>query len=266
MMHFIKTMKSSAAYRFIRKSGKAIRKYIKMWSTKRRLHKATPVFVFQMGKVASSTIFDTLTAQYPGAVGHAHFIGESNWASILFYEWAKSGKPLKIISPVRDPVSRNISGYFQLFKDYTNVDVDSPELNHDLLYNKFLSNYNHTLPLTWFDDMIKHYFGIDVYQQDFPEKGYTTYTHNNVSLLVFRIDIPDSEKEIAIRNFLDFEDIHLKKSNVSAKKEYADLYARFLDELTLPDDYLDMMCSSRFTKHFFSEDEIKGIKQKWQSK
>ena len=263
MAQIIKALKNNAAYRFVRKSGKAIRKHIKMWSIKRKLHKATPVFVFQMGKVASSTIFDSLTEQYPGAVAHAHFIGEDNWASVLFYEWAKSGKPLKIISPVRDPVSRNISDFFQLFEDYTGMDVNAPDLDYDAVYNKFFANYDHTLPLTWFDKMIKQYFDIDVYQYDFPEAGYATYTHNNIDLLVFRIDIPDIEKEKAIRDFLDFEDIHLKKSNVASNKKYADQYARFQENLALPDEYLDMMCTSRFTRHFFSPEEINAIKQRW---
>lgn len=263
MTQIIKTLKNNAAYRFIRKSGKAIRKHIKMWGIKRKLHKATPVFVFQMGKVASSTIFDTLSEQYPGAVAHAHFIGEDNWASVLFYEWAKSGKPLKIISPVRDPVSRNISDFFQLFRDYTGMDVNSKDLDYDIVYEKFLVNYNHMLPLTWFDKMIKHYFDIDIYKYDFPEVGYAIYTHNNISLLVFRIDIPDSTKEKAIRDFLDFDNIHLKKSNVASSKQYASLYTSFQQKLTLPDEYLDMMCTSKYTRHFFSPDEIKTIKQRW---
>jgi hypothetical protein len=259
-------IKNNAVYRFIRKSGKSIRRNVKRFFLKRKLLAATPVFVFQMGKVASSSIFDSLKKQYPGAVGHAHHIGEDNWMSVLFYELAKSGKKLKIISPVRDPVSRNISDFFQMFEDYTGVDVDSSKLDQETMEEKFLNNYDHTFPLTWFDTMIHNQFGINVYATPFPKSGHATYENNNVSLLVFRIDLPDEEKETVIRDFLDFPDFNLYKSNISSDKKYNDLYTRFRNNLTLSDQYLDMICSSRYFQHFFTPDEIGSIRERWSKK
>lgn len=71
-------IKSSPAYKAFRGFGKNLRKFIKRYFFRRKLNKVTPVFIFQMGKVASSSIFSSLTDQYSGAIGHAHHIGNDN--------------------------------------------------------------------------------------------------------------------------------------------------------------------------------------------
>ena len=45
-----------------------------------------------MGKVASTSIFESLKKQYPGSVGHAHYI--DNWMSEELFNWAKNGNPV----------------------------------------------------------------------------------------------------------------------------------------------------------------------------
>jgi len=256
-------IKNTAIYRFIRKSGKWIRKTVKKFFFVQKLRKGTPVFVFQMGKVASSSVFDSLTRQYPGPVGHAHHIGEDNWMSVYLYNWAKNGNALKIISPVREPIGRNISGFFQMFEDYTRVSISESRLSQDELDRLFLDKLDHNQPLEWFDTMMKPYFNIDVYSTPFPDAGYAIYTNDNVSLLVFRIDIPDSTKEFAIREFLNFPAFHLEKSNVGSEKEYNALYNDFKKNTTLPDEYLDMMCASKYFRHFYKSSEINSIRDKW---
>ena len=158
-----KYIKGSSLYRFIRRSGKWIRKTVKKFFFIRKLRRATPVFVFQMGKVASSSIFDSLGRQYAGPVGHAHHIGEDNWVSVLLYDWAKAGNALKIISPVREPIGRNISEFFQLYEDYTGTRPDKLEYTVEELTTLFLDKVDHEVPLQWFDTMIKPNFDIDVY-------------------------------------------------------------------------------------------------------
>ena len=223
------------------------------------------MFVFQMGKVASSSVFDSLTRQYPGPVGHAHRIEEDNWMSMLLYDWAKAGNTLKIISPVREPIGRNISGFFQQFEDHTGVSVRDSRFSQAELDLLFLNKLDHDEPLTWFDTVMKPNFGIDVYATPFPKDGCQTYVNGNVSLLVFRIDIPDASKEDSIRTFLNFPSFHLEKSNASADKEYNTLYNAFKKNTTLPTEYLDRVCNSRYFRHFFSEDEISSIRDKWEN-
>jgi hypothetical protein len=258
------TLKNSSLYKFIRRSGKQIRKNIKKFSFVRKIKKATPVFVFQMGKVASSSVFDSLTRQYPGPVGHAHHIGEDNWMSVFLYNHAKSGNKLNIISPVREPVGRNISGFFQRFEDYLGMRAEECTLSQHELDTLFLEKNDHDQPLEWFDSMMKPHFDIDVYARPFPDTGHATYSNKNINLLVFRIDIPDAIKEDAIRDFLDFPEFRLEKSNVGSAKEYNSQYTEFKKNTTLPEAYLDRMCSSKYFRHFYTESEIASLRKKWE--
>jgi len=159
--------KSTKAYKSFRKFGKNLRKKVKRFFFKRKLKKATPVFIYQMGKVASSSIFSSLQNQYPGAVGHAHHIGSDNWHSEELHNWAKSGKQLKIISPIREPIGRNISAFFQCFDVLTNEPFDPSKYTTVELFDLFIEKQDHDVPLNWIDDNIKKYFNIDVNSKEF---------------------------------------------------------------------------------------------------
>lgn len=259
----MKKLKSTKAYKAFRKFGKNLRKTVKRFLFKRKLKKAAPVFVYQMGKVASSSIFSSLQKQYSGPVGHAHHIGSDNWHSELLYQWAKDGNPLKIISPVREPIGRNVSAFFQCFEDLTGLPFDTSRFSVDELIEMFMEKQNHDLPLNWFDKNIKEHFGIDVYSEEFPESGIGQYSSGKVSLLVLRIDLNDSEKEKAIKKFLGMDDFKLKNRNLSDNKSYNKDYKALLKQLKLPESYLDKMTSSRFFRHFYSEDEISKVASKF---
>ena len=263
MSELVRLPKSTRGYKSFRKGGKNLRKNVKRLLLARRLHKETPVFIFQMGKVASSSIYHSLKQQYPGAVAHAHHIGNDNWSSILFYDWFKSGKPLKIISPVREPIGRNISDFFQLLEDFTEKKSDSSKPGTKELIDAFISNYTHDLPLTWFDNNIKKHFNINIFDSPFPKTGVATYSLNNVSLLTFRVDLDDRLKEKAIRDFLGFKSFKLNNRNVSTNKEYYDSYKTFINTIKLSDNYLSTMKNSKYFNYFYTSDEIEKIISKW---
>lgn len=256
-------IKKTRSYKLLRNLEKNLRKNIKRFFLARKLHKATPVFIFQMGKVASSSIHYSLKKQYPGAVGHAHHIGGTNWASELFYNWYKRGNEIKIISPVRDPIGRNISSFFQQYSDYTKKEFEQLNLDAEKLIDEFINQYPHDVPLTWFDDNIKKYFSLDIYDTKFSDTGSKIYSSNNVSMLVFRIDLDDSLKEKAIQEFLEFKSFKLCNKNVSSNKEYYEMYKKFISTIKLPEAYLSKMKKSRYFNYFYSKEEIDRMISKW---
>jgi len=256
-------IKSTSLYRLFRNLEQDARKHIKAASLKRKLNKAPPVFIYQMGKVASSSIHYSLQRQYPGAVAHAHHIGSGNWASELFYEWFNLGRTIKIISPVRDPISYNISAFFQNFENITGTPFLHSKLTTDELIQLFLDKNNHDTPLDWFDKNVKKYFNVDIYSDISLGDSAKTYHHNNVSVLVFRIDIDDAKKEKAIRNFLNLPNFTLHNRNISSQKIYNNDYNEFKKRLKLPSSYLKKMGDSKYFNHFYSKQEISKILSKW---
>ena len=221
----------------------------------RRARKHVPVFVFQMGKVASTSIYKSLQTHYEGPVFHAHsfepFHGSPEIRALHRYHQAQN--PIKIISLIREPVTRNISAFFQNFKRDTGRTIEESNLSAIELKRMFLNNYPHEIPLVWFDNNIQKHFGIDVYSRPFPQSGHDTFSQDGIELLVMRHDLDDSVKEALVQDFAGLQDFCLESENVGAEKRYAELY-ELLKQVKLPLQHLHYLASSKYMHHFFKDD------------
>ncbi len=243
--------------------------YLDIWERlmfHKSLIKVTPVFIYQMAKVGSTSIYRSLSEQYPGAVLHAHMFSavHHDWRIRSLYRWVfLPNRPLNIISPIREPIGRNVSGFFEDFEKYTGVPYEKSKFTIDELKNIFLANYKHNWPLEWFDTHILKDFGIDVYATPFLECGFATYSQKNNRLLVMRSELADQDKARVIKQFLGMFSFQLFNSNVGENKEYAKMYREFRNKVKLPKDYLAKMCGSKYFNHFYSQETIDQARRKW---
>jgi hypothetical protein len=251
-----------------------------------KLRQADPLLIFQMGKVGSSTISKSLKEHNSDRVMyHAHDLTDNiidlmessyrqNWSQSLnpAHLWQSQyiRKVIKkypnrwnwdIITLVRDPVARNISGFFQtLFLAY-----DQDKRKGDELSDLFLSEFDHETPLVWFDREMKGVFGIDVFGSSFSSStGYKIYEGEGCRLLLIRLEDLDSCAPKAIEDFLGIENFKIMKSNVGTQKAYSQQYHEFLKHIKLPAAYIDRMYNSKYAQHFYSEHEIENMIKKWQ--
>lgn len=225
-----------------------------------------PVLVYQMGKVASTSVYVSLRRVYPGLVLHAHsFMGRHQDAQMrsLYKRTIFDHRPLNAIVLIREPIGRNVAAFFENFERFTGVKYSQSHLSLMELKDIFLNKYPHWLPLGWFDYHINVNLGIDVYDRPFPEHGFVTFGLENIRLLVMRCEMDDALKISAIKEFLGLSDFELCNQNVGSQKEYAELYKRFKAEVRLPAWYVTMMCESRYFKHFYSSALIESVRQKW---
>ena len=234
----------------------------------RRLRKYPPVFVYQMGKVGSQSIRNELIRTYKGAVVHCHPFDEKyrdGKVQELWKYWNEPGpKPaMSIVSPVRNPVDRNLSAFFHNFEEYVGVPASACTLTLEEIKQIFLDRFPHHHPLDWYDSLIRDAFGIDVFSRPFPEKGYDIFEQGTLRLLVIRLEVPPETVEEAIRGYLHLERFTLPRDNVASAKDYAPLYKRFKAEVTLPDAYLDWMLNSKYFQHFYSPAVAAKTRQKW---
>ena len=236
-------------------SGRFIRNLWAFIMFKLKTRKSIPVLVYQMGKVGSKSVHVALLKQYDGFVGHAHSLSlnHKRLDIRLVYQWAVlDKKPLNIISLTREPISRNISAFFQNFERDTGVAFKNADFSLAELKDIFLANYRHEVPLLWFDWCIKEVFFIDVFDQPFPKEGIARYQKNNIRLLVMRSEISDEEKSTALGDFLGINDFRLpNRENIGAYKEYQTAYKNFKSSISLPADYIDWMRNSKYFKHFY---------------
>jgi hypothetical protein len=175
-----------------------------------------------------------------------------------------------VISLTRDPVARNVSMFFQMLdihfpgwkSKYKKGHLNLEELQYFLVHEFWSGN----APELWFDDQMNPVFHIDVYASSFPhDQGYKIYPGNkNVKLLLIRLEDLDHVARQAMAEFLQIKRFRLIKSNVGEKKEYSTLYREF-KRMPLPKSYLEKMYSLKYTRHFYTEQEINKFYQRWTS-
>lgn len=224
-----------------------------------------PVFIFQMGKVGSTSLYGTLLAHYGGLVVHAHSLELMSTKHRMVLQCRLRCKlPILVICPVRDPFARNISAFFQNFTRDTGFDLNDHDWNMEQLNDLFLNNSLHTVCLEWFDGHFLPTFNFDIYSMCFSfSRKWRIYHRGSSKFLIYRTDLDKKEQLKVISKFLKVDIAKWSLANLSEQKNYHLKYNQFLDSVRLPDIYITMICNSRFIKHFWSEQEIVDIAKHW---
>ncbi len=270
-----------------------------------------PVIVYTVGKVGSTSVAATLEEVLDGRdVAHVHWLtaeqlqadeayykgrARSYWGRremsrfMPRYVWlgqqlgdavrsAPPGTVWDVVTLVRDPVTRNISSFFQnleLMFDFwpaqemaaRPVDEVAARLVEMFLESNVTGNSALELcgdPLTWFDLELKPVFGIDVFAKPFPlTQGYEIYDGPNSRVLLLRLEDLDRVAGVALRKFLGASASNVAQRNEASDKVYADVYRRFKQLLKLPGEYLDQIYASRYCQHFYTPEELAGFRARW---
>ncbi len=267
------------------------------------LRNKQPLLVYQMGKVGSTTVIRTFqnVSELSMPIFHVHLLNPENIAKDIeiFYGkkqldfFTKSGlydtvnifvskflrkkiergdlspfNKWKIITLVREPIARNISGFFEgfhlRFPDYyEKYGYDQQKFAE--FSQMFINKYPHDTPLTWFDSELKLVFGVDVFDQEFPKsKGYKIYQEDSVDVLLLKLENLEQVFNEAVKDFLKLDqDITLIRGNISKDKNYYSCYREFLNKINLPKSYIDKMYDSSYSRHFYTQEEIDSFKEKW---
>lgn len=256
----------------------------------------SPILVYQMGKVGSRSIVDSLKAMnLDQPVYHVHFLNPDNilkadhmlhhlygrhynvnrWCLyesrfVIQHFLQQPPKNLKIISLVREPVARNISSFFHNIDKfipncaarYQAGKIDVGEITRHYLQ----SFHEHNFPLTWFDDEMKNVFAIDVFSAEVSlsrDQRVFVYEHDALDLLVMRTEDIDDVAQEALQEFLQIKDFRLKQANVSSKKSYNRVYDDFTKFVKLPETYLTTVYESQYARYFYRPPEIERFRARW---
>lgn len=245
------------------KMFKRTRSWFRRPLLRRRMKIATPVIVLQMGKVASTSIYESLKGYYIGGVFHAHRFERDNLdpnIRMLYRYVFDEERPLKIVSLVREPIGRNVSAFFENYDRIVGEKAHKTSLSLEQMKQAFYTAWTNEEPLNWFDEVIKADFGIDVYSLPFPDSGVRVYSAGRFELLVMKHDLPNSVKEKEIKAFLGIEIFKISEANVGDQKLYFKEYGKFKDE-PLSVEYVDRMLSSKYAKHFYPNS--RALRLKW---
>lgn len=259
-----------------------------------------PIVVFQMGKVGSSTVVETLNKHCPQLAPYQVHVLTHEWIATVERQYRHAsidhGRPSidehvltsrylrtlmdrepkrrwKVISIVRDPIARNISTFFQSFPVYFSKESgDQGEaalgtIAIDDLIRLFLEQFGerrHNMPLAWFQTHMQPAFGVDVYATPFDrDRGFTVIEDASCDLLLLRTETLRATLPEALQEFLGISIPGVEDSNVSSDKDYAMAYRAFKSRLTLPKEYLDRMYDSVYSRHFYSDEDIHRFRRAW---
>lgn len=169
------------------------------------------VLVYQMSKVGSTSVYQALRNSLEIPIYHTHFLSATGIRNAeRFFREAGAAVPSNIrysailrnhlpdmrpiiITLVRDPIAREVSGFFQLGDRIFDVLEDQEPIETIIdkvsLRIEKLQDEEHSQVHTWFDNEIKTVFGIDVYSQPFDfEKGYAVFSNERTKVLLFRLE------------------------------------------------------------------------------
>lgn len=254
----------------------------------RRREQAAPasLVVFQMGKVGSRSIVDAVEKATATTALHVHATQEASLERLVTNSWRRGlpvpphvglsrrllrlieqRAPLRIISLVREPIDRNLSAFFQnvslqerLAREFDDADVDD-------YVTRFVDTYPHHIPLRWFDLQVKPALGIDVLAEPFDhDRGYAFFERDNIALVVMRAESSDALKRAAIEACFAIDLGEFATANVSSAKAYGDLYSQFKDRVILSEEHITEMYESRYSRHFYTDEERDTFAAKWRSR
>ncbi len=263
----------------------------KIEDRKQFLNLDNKVIIYQMGKVGSTSLDNSISNGI-----HRHnfypFYNQKVYTSkqnkinlsqrfflpieyFLLRRYIKKkidkGNEIKVITLVREPISRNISFLFQfspivLYNYYFNGGKRE-NMGETLRFmeKEFYRSIWHTSAEEWFDQELKKVTGINIFDHKFDQsQGYSLIKKNNINLLVLKMEsLNDNEKVIG--EFIGDKNFKLKTDNISSDKWYKDLYKTFKANFKPTQKYINSLYNTRYMKHFYSKEEIDFYKDKWLS-
>lgn len=250
-----------------------------------------PIVVYTIGKTGSSAVLATLDRHVPDRpVYQVHHLqphrvtrSELHYRSlpkpiVTNHVMASTyltrhcpptaADPWDVITLVREPVTQDVSVFFQVGerRGFFTLD-DEGRLRDpssiDELHERFADWRDHEDDTRFFDEDFAPSLGIDVYAQPFdPTVGMARYDGERARVLLLRNEDLRRVGSTALGDFLGVEPPALVAANVGAEKRYADLYAEFRSR-PLSADLVDRLQASRLARHFYSPDELEAARAAW---
>lgn len=180
------------------------------------------------------------------------------------------GFQLPVVSLVRDPIARQISGLFQS-PDLASISLHDRSGRFDVdrvvtyLEEHFLTADPHHGADSWFDEELATVFGVDVFAHPFPRgRGYSILREKRARVLLLRMEDLDRTLGPALCEFLDLpKEPALVRSNVRNRTGDAAEYARVLERFRLPRERVEEIYARRLVRHFYSEEMIAEFTRRW---
>src|SRR6185295_8413343 len=153
----------------------------------------TPVLVYTLSKTASTSVLAALqriprqaafqvhvispgglarirTAARERGIGAAHTWEPIALGSTIHDCLIRPRRRAKIVTLLREPISRNISFYFEILDVLWKTERAHEHIGLDRLMLEFHERFTHDRAIKWFDDEYQQVLGVNVYDYEFPRE------------------------------------------------------------------------------------------------
>jgi len=252
------------------------------------------IVIYQSGKVGSRTVSETLKSKKyiveKFDICHSHFMRSSDLPdSIRFKEEFNKNNHIKIITLVRDPISRTISDLFfnsevinfvkhlKNKKEISDFIIESISIADKTLKSSGNVGFNKLINHTeyqdfWFKSEFFKNIGINIYDENFDyEQKNIIIKKDNIEVLLIRCEELNENGALNIKRFLDLkddDDLSLINQNITPKNyqngEMTE-YGSLMKNLKFPENLLDHIyydLNGFFCENFY-KDKIDAFKNRW---
>lgn len=254
--------------------------------------KKPPIIILTPGKVGSTSVYITLKKFTKHPVFHIHNLSDEGIetsnklhlnserksiplhliiSKLLKNKLKKYHGKIYIITIVREPISREISSFFQNTEMHkTLIENKNLDINFDKAQELLSSNLENDICKSledWFELEIKGNFGIDVFKTDFdPEKKYVVTRKNAHHLLILRMEELNELFPEAVQELLTLQNsISILSSNLGEKKHYAMAYNGIKKNIKLSTSSIERIVNSKYFQHFYKS-RTAEIRNRWVKK
>ena len=258
------------------------------------LRSRTPILVYSVERSGSVALLHSLQSHGLFALG-AHYLspekllqhrsGSAVWTSKHIIS---KRKPAKIITMVRSPLENMLSTFArehygqQGSKKSVTVSSSTPEALSQEFCQTYLQSDQYLHPLQWFEKEFQPTLGIDVYQQNFDkQKRFARFHENSYEVLILGTELEDEQKSKLVADFVGIPQLQISNRAVASETSastkghrlppgkpgsqtaYAEKYKALKQHLVIPENYLEAIVNSRYSRHFFSEQERLSMRSKY---
>lgn len=267
----------------------------------------TPIIIYTDGKVGSTTFqkslenanrtvfhIHRLNATYLQGFQKSvllHYFNKKNvsphtYRTLLWKPlWVKkniiSKQKVKYFTAWRDPISKNISSYFQWLRmaetedeyHFTSfnftpfLDMKVKKNNLQPLMDYFLEKFDHFHHEKWIKEEWIDNLGFNYLQEPFPlEQGYQVVKLPNQNAEIFITNLENYKNEnvmTAMQNYFEIDQFEILHANSAEDKNIGIVYKKFMQEIIFDEEFLNNIYNSPFMKNFYTKEQIQQFKSKW---
>ena len=256
-----------------------------------------PIIVYQMARVGSRTVEQTLKNNVKAPVFHAHYLSETEYQLASQHDLKRGRtdaeeaikrarfdylrklvepddkKRWKVITLVRDPIANVVSVFSYLFFRYNSDTIahlngDNEEKALSVIMEAFEREKDEHIQriARWFDAELRSVFGVDIYQSDFPHgTGFNIYQSHRADVLLLRLEDLDSCHKDAFQEFLGVKNVELTTQNTAEQIGFSTFYSKIKKTLRFTPEFLDYAYTIKWVRHLYTSEEIDFFRARWLS-